>query len=257
LTYSNHQQTIEKEIECDYLINAAGGSSLDIVNMMKINHDYENLHFRGDYWIAPHKYNPLTNHSIYSVPQLQQFPFLDPHWIIRSNGNREIGPNACPVFSQYGYDTKTNLKEFFPRTYEFVKGPNTKIIKNLLFNKENLKMVSHEILSSISKRHMINRVKKFLPSLKPKEFITKGTSGIRSNLIDKNGDFILNPVFLNVHNTLHILNYNSPGATGAFSFGFAIAFKLIEKGVIKKDKEIINTQFNEKLIMECIKEVKT
>jgi L-2-hydroxyglutarate oxidase len=256
LTYNNHQRTNEKEIECDYLINAAGGSSLDIVNLMEINHDYKNVHFRGDYWIAPHAYNSLTNHSIYSVPELQQFPFLDPHWIIRSNGNREIGPNACPVFSQYGYDAKTNLKEFFPKIYEFVKGPNTKRIINLLFKKDISRLVSHEILSSISKRHMINRVKKFLPSLNPKEFTTKGTSGIRSNLIDKNGDFILNPVFLNFHNTLHILNYNSPGATGAVSFSFAIAFKLIEKGMIKKDKEITNTQFNEKLIMDCIKEVK-
>jgi L-2-hydroxyglutarate oxidase len=256
LRYKKHPDTNEKEIQCDYLVNAAGGSSLGIVNMMGIDHDYKSLHFRGDYWIAPHKYNSLTNHSIYSIPEFQQFPFLDPHWILRSNGNREIGPNACPVFSQYGYDTKTNLKEFLPRVYEFVKGSNVKRAKNLLFKKEILKMASCEMLSSISKWHMISRVKKFLPSIKPKDFVTKGTSGIRSNLIDRNGDFILNPIFLNSNNTLHILNYNSPGATGALSIGFALTFKLIEKGVIKKDKEISNIHFREKLIMDCIKEVK-
>lgn len=256
LKYKKNPDTNEKEIQCDYLVNAAGGSSLGIVNMMGIDHYYKSLHFRGDYWVAPHKYNSLTNHSIYSIPEFQQFPFLDPHWILRSNGNREIGPNACPVFSQYGYDTKTNLKEFLPRVYEFVKGSNIKRAKNLLFKKEILKMASSEMLSSISKWHMINRVKKFLPSIKPKDFVTKGTSGIRSNLIDKNGDFILNPIFLNSNNTLHILNYNSPGATGALSIGFALTFKLIENGVIKKDKEISNTHFSEKLIMDCIKEVK-
>jgi len=256
LKYKRYPDTNEKEIQCDYLINAAGGSSLGLVNMMGINHDYKNLHFRGDYWIAPHKYNSLTNHSIYSIPKFQQFPFLDPHWIIRSNGNREIGPNACPVFSQYGYNTKINLKEFVPRIYGFVKGFNIKRTKNVLFKKEILKMVSNEMLSSISKWHMINRVKKFLPSLKSKDFTAKGTSGIRSNLIDKKGDFILNPIFLNSNNTMHILNYNSPGATGAISIGFALTFKLIEKGIIKKDKEISNKPFNEKLIMDCVKEVK-
>ncbi len=246
----------EKEIKCDFLINAAGGSALDIVNMMKLNLDYTNLYFRGEYWIAPLKYKYLTNHSIYSVPEFQQFPFLDPHWIIRSNGNREIGPNACPVFSQHGYNTRINLKEFFPKIYDFAKGSNIKKIKNMFFKKEITQLVLKEMLSSLSKRHMINRVKKFLPLLKSKDFIRKGTSGIRTNLIDKYGNFITNPVFISSNNALHILNYNSPGATGAFSIGFVLAFKLIEKGVVKKDKEIQTHFFKEKLIMDCIKEVK-
>ena len=214
----------ENEIKCDFLINAAGGSALDLVNMMKLDLGYKNLHFRGEYWIAPSKYRDLTNRSIYSVPEFQQFPFLDPHWIIRSNGNREIGPNAVPVFSQYGYDNKTNLKEFFPKIYEFVNGMEIKKIKNMIFKKENTQLIVKEMLSSLSKSHMINRVKKFLPSLKSNDFITKGTAGIRSNLIDKDGNFILNPVFLNSNNTLHILNYNSPGATGCFFNWFCTNF---------------------------------
>jgi (S)-2-hydroxyglutarate dehydrogenase len=256
--YKKHPHNNENEIKCEFLINAAGGSSLDMLNMMNLNHHdhghYKNLHFRGEYWIAPQKYRHLTSHSIYSIPEFQQFPFLDPHWIIRSNGNREIGPNACPVFSQYGYDIKTNLKEAFPKIYEFVKGSEIKKIKNVLFKKETIKLLSKEMLSSLSKRHMINRVKKFLPSLKSKDFAAKGTAGIRSTLIDKDGSFILNPLFLIGNNTLHILNYNSPGATGAFSIGLALTFKLIERGIIKKDRET-NTLFEEKLISDCVKDV--
>ena len=257
--YKKHPQNNENEIKCEFLINAAGGSSLDMLNMMNLNHHhhhghYRNLHFRGEYWIAPQKYRHLTSHSIYSIPEFQQFPFLDPHWIIRSNGNREIGPNACPVFSQYGYDIKTNLKEAFPKIYEFVKGSEIKKIKNMLFKKETIKLLSKEMLSSLSKRHMIGRVKKFLPSLKSKDFTAKGTAGIRSTLIDKDGSFILNPLFLIGNNTLHILNYNSPGATGAFSIGLALTFKLMERGIIKKDREI-NALFEEKLILDCVKDV--
>ncbi|MBA3750138.1 MAG: FAD-dependent oxidoreductase [Nitrosopumilus sp.] len=255
LKIKNFPHNDENEIKCDFLINAAGGSSLDLVNIMKMNQRYINFHFRGEYWIAPQKYRHLTNHSIYSVPEFQQFPFLDPHWIIKANGNREIGPNAVPVFSQFGYDIKTNLKEFFPNIYKLAKRSEIKKIKKLFFKKEIAKLISSEILSSLSKRYMINRVKKFLPSLKSKEFITRGTAGIRSNLIDKNGNFILNPIFLNSNNTLHILNYNSPGATGAFSIGFAMIFKLIEEGRIKNDKEINTHIFKEKLILDCIKEV--
>jgi (S)-2-hydroxyglutarate dehydrogenase len=245
----------ENEIKCDFLINAAGGSALDLVNMMKLNHGYKNLYFRGEYWKAPSKYKYLTNHSIYSVPEFQQFPFLDPHWILRSNGNREIGPNACPVFSQHGYNTRINLREFVPKIYDFVNGSDIKKIKNMLLKKETAQLVLKEMLSSLSKRHMINRVKKFLPLLKSKDFISKGTSGIRANLIDKYGNFILNPIFIKSNNALHILNYNSPGATGAISIGLVLAFKLIEKGIIKKEKEIQTHIFKEKLVMDCIKEV--
>jgi L-2-hydroxyglutarate oxidase len=257
--YKKHPHNIENEIKCEFLINAAGGSALDMLNMMDLNHHnhhghYKNLHFRGGYWVAPQKYRHLTSHSIYSIPEFQQFPFLDPHWIIRSNGSREIGPNACPVFSQYGYGIKTNLKEAFPKIYEFVKGSETKRVKNMFFKKETIKLLSKEMLSSLSKRHMINRVKKFLPSLKSKDFTAKGTAGIRSTLIDRDGSFILNPLFLIGNNTLHILNYNSPGATGAFSIGLALAFKLMERGIIKKDREI-NALFKEKLISDCVREV--
>ena len=65
---------------------------------------------------------------------------------------------------------------------------------------------------------------------------------------------MLNPLFLIGDNTLHILNYNSPGATGAFSIGLALTFKIMEKGIIKKDKEK-NAHFKEKLISDCVKEV--
>jgi hypothetical protein len=34
----------------------------------------------------------------------------------------------------------------------------------------------------------------------------------------------------------------------------ALTFKLMENGIIKKDKEI-NAHFNEKLISDCVKEV--
>jgi L-2-hydroxyglutarate oxidase len=146
------------------------------------------------------------------------------------------------------------LKEACPKIYEFVKGSETKMVKNMFFKKETIKLLSKEMLSSLSKRHMINRVKKFLPSLKSKDFTAKGTAGIRSTLIDKDGSFLSNPLFLIGNNTLHILNYNSPGATGAFSIGLALTFKLMERGIIKKDREI-KALFEEKLVLDCVKDM--
>ncbi len=261
LKYKDTINHTENELVCDFLINAAGGNSLDILNMTGIVHRYNDLHFRGEYWIAPVKYRALTYRSIYSVPEFPHFPFLDPHWIIRSNGSREIGPNACPVFSPFGYNKFINMKEFFPKIYELAKALDIKI-KNGLINKEIPRLIFKETLSSLSKTYMVKRVKKFLPSLQARDFGIKGTSGIRSNLIDNEGNFILNPIFILKDNVFHILNYNSPGATGAFPISYSIASKLIENGIIREDRENYRdvdmnkiVLFDEKLIECCMKEI--
>ena len=106
---------------------------------------------------------------------------------------------------------------------------------------------------------MIHRVKKFLPSIDPREFRIRGTAGIRSVLIDKEGNFVPNPVFILRDNILHILNYNSPGATGAFPISYAITFKLLEKGILKNCRDTMHTQiatpFSDKLVSACRDEI--
>ncbi|VFJ14260.1 L-2-hydroxyglutarate oxidase LhgO [Candidatus Nitrosocosmicus franklandus] len=256
--YFDSLEKTKREIDCSFLINAAGSNSINILNKLRIEHPYQDLLFRGEYWIAPSRYNDLTRHSIYSVPQFQQFPFLDPHWIIRVSGTREVGPNACPVLSPYGYNNFTNAKEFLPKIYGLISKKNHGINRTL-FRKELLDLVTKEALSSISKRYMINRVKKFLPSIDPKEFRTRGTAGIRSVLIDKDGSFVSNPVFILRDNILHILNYNSPGATGAIPISYAIIFKLLSEGILKCSQETITAQkvapFDVNLVNVCKEEL--
>lgn len=93
----------EKSLEFDFLINCAGGYSLDIAKQLGIAKEYSNLHFRGEYWrIAPH-HADLVGTNIYTVAKHASFPFLDPHWIRRADGIVEIGPNAVPVSDPEAY----------------------------------------------------------------------------------------------------------------------------------------------------------
>ena len=91
----------ENTITTQFLINSAGGNAVDIAHSMGIAMDYTDLHFRGEYWQAPPQYQHMTKRSIYSVPKYPEYPFLDPHWIVRVDGRREVGPNALPVFGPY------------------------------------------------------------------------------------------------------------------------------------------------------------
>jgi L-2-hydroxyglutarate oxidase len=83
---------------------------------------------------------------------------------------------------------------------------------------------------------MINRVKKFIPKLRPSAFMQRGTSGIRSQLIDAEGKFVPDTMLVKEDYSLHLLNYNSPGATGALPIGAAIADYLVRSGIIKNDR---------------------
>ena len=230
-TGANRKMTIigtVKDITTDYIINATGGNSLDIAHNLGLAREYTDLHFRGEYWMAPQKYSNLTKRSIYSAPRYTEYPFLDPHWIIRSDGRCEVGPNAVPVFGPYSYNLYDNLKNAVPKIFE---SANLGILK-LVLNRQFLRLVSDEFLSSVFKTNMINRVRKFLPCLNPSDFKQRGRAGIRSLLVDKNGNFVSETLLVEDESSLHILNYNSPGATGALPVAIDIVKELVQKNIV-------------------------
>jgi L-2-hydroxyglutarate oxidase len=214
-----------------FLINAAGGESIDIAHSVGIAKNLTDVHFRGEYWKVPKKYNTLTKTSVYSVPAFPDYPFLDPHWIIRVDGSCEIGPNAVPVFSPYGYNKIENIKEFVPKMIEMLNSGARKAV----FDKQFQELAINEIQSSMSKTTMINRVKKFLPKIDSKKITEKGTAGIRSSIIDDKGKFAPDVILLNDDTSYHILNYNSPGATGALPFSAHIINNLNKMGLFESE----------------------
>jgi L-2-hydroxyglutarate oxidase len=225
------QTTSSQTIHSDFMINAAGGNSIDIAHSLGVARNYTDLHFRGEYWRAPAEYDNLTQISVYSVPKYPEYPFLDPHWIVRADGRREIGPNAVLVFGPYAYSWSSNLRYFLPKVAESLGTGAQKMLSDRQF----LSLVFREIKSSLSKTAMINRAREFLPGLNPAKFVERGTAGIRSSLIDRGGKFVPDTLVITNDSQLHILNYNSPGATGALPTGAMIANQLIEMGVAKSN----------------------
>ena len=219
------------KIFTDFLINAAGGKAIDFAHNIEVAKNLTDVHFRGEYWRAPKKYHNLTKTSVYSVPEFPDYPFLDPHWIVRVDGSCEIGPNAVPVFSPYGYDTAENIKEFIPKVFEMLGSG----AKKAIFDKQFQELAFSEIQSSMSKSVMIERVKKFLPKINPKEITEKGTAGIRSSVINENGKFVPDVILLEEDTSFHILNYNSPGATGALPFSAHVINQLHKKGLFENE----------------------
>jgi len=217
------------QLSCDFVINCAGGYSLDIAKKFGVAMQYSNLHFRGEYWIAQKEYTDLVKTNIYSVPNYPDFPFLDPHWILRADGRSEVGPNAVPVPSPEIYSGYVgNVETFISKLIDVVTGN----ARNLLLNADFMNLVAKEWLSSVSKVVMIERVQKFIPKVKPEYFLERGTAGIRTPIITPEGKFLPDVMEIESPNSYHILNYNSPGATGAPAYSAYVVKSLQEKGLL-------------------------
>lgn len=216
-------------VHAKFLVNAAGGQAVDVAHSMGVAERYADIHFRGDYWRAPDEYRGLTRTSIYSVPRHPEYPFLDPHWIVRADGACEVGPGAVPVFSPYGYGLAENARRFVPKTLEMLRSGARHVLRDPRFRG----MTAAEAWSSVSKRAMISRVKRFIPRLDPARFARRGTAGIRSVVVDDSGRFVPDAMVLEGPHSVHVLNYNSPGATGALPFAAHLVDHIHSRGLFR------------------------
>ena len=234
-------------LTANFVINCSGGNSLDIAKKFGLLNDYSDLHFRGEYWVADSNIKNLVKTNIYTVPRYLEFPFLDPHWIKRANGETEIGPNAVPVDSPEAYDSFiTDIPTALSKISDIVTGS----AKKLFLNPDFISLVSKEFLSSVSKSAMIERVKKFIPGIEPRNFPKRGTSGIRTPVLSPNGDFVSEMIEIEGKNSFHIVNYNTPGATGAPAYSAFVVKKLQEKGILAEPKNQKNSIWDFEKIFE-------
>tara|TARA_B100000446_G_C10519460_1_gene329793 strand:- start:940 stop:1599 length:660 start_codon:yes stop_codon:yes gene_type:complete len=202
--------------------------------MLNVGKEYTDLHFRGEYWIADQPYDSIVNTNIYSVPRHPSFPFLDPHWIIRVDGRRQIGPNAVPVAGPNVYEgIAIDGNELISKIIEILQSGTRKLI----LNPEFLSLFWNEWMSSLSKDVMIKRAQQFIPKLKAGYFTRKGTAGIRSPVLNNTGKFVSDTIELDGPHTYHILNYNSPGATGAPAYAAYIINRLEETKMLNLSRK--------------------
>ncbi len=214
------------QISSNYLVNAAGGGSIDITHKLGLAKEYTDLHFRGEYWKVDEPFASKVTRNIYSVARFKEYPFLDPHLIVRASGKREIGPNAVLVSSPFTYKGLSEKRlQIISKLFERPLGPKLKLFTNETF----LSLVWHEWRSSISKKAMCARVKEFVPALDVSYLNERGLAGVRNSVIDNNG-FVPEAILVSGKSSIHILNYNSPGATGAPAFSAYVVSKMMDEG---------------------------
>ena len=196
------------------VVNCAGGDSLAVARRFGLAGGHAELHFRGEYWTAGAAHAGIVGTNVYSVARRPEFPFLDPHWIRRADGRAEIGPNAVPVPAPDSYEGLAGRRPAAAAAAA-LRALSSRGIRRLLASPSFISLVSGELLSSVSKSAMVARVRRFIPPLRPSFFTARGTSGIRTPVVSPDGAFVPDVMELDGPSSFHIVNYNSPGATGA------------------------------------------
>ena len=153
------------------------------------------------------EYKELINHLVYPVPN-PKYPFLCVHFTRLINGNREVGPNAVLAFKREGYK---NTDFSFNDTIDSL---SFKGLHNFILN--NFQFAMNEFSSSILTSSFINKAKKMMPDIN-KSMLTKGTSGVRAQALNPEGELLMDFRVEKIKNQIHILNAPSPGATASLS----------------------------------------
>ena len=214
-------------VRAKYLIGCAGGSAIDLAHAMGVAGEYTDMHFRGEYWTVNAREADLARHNVYSVPRHTDLPFLDPHWVIRADGTREIGPNAVPVSGPSSY--RGLIRPLVPWLAKFFEPPIYNKIR-LMVDRDFVGLAVQEMWSSMSKAVMLQRVQRFLPGLRLEHLVSPGTAGIRTPVINRHGGIVKEAIEVPGPHSYHILNYNSPGATGSPAFAAYLVDRLARRG---------------------------
>ena len=201
-------ETLKNEYKFDLLFNCAGLHADRIyTKLTKLKPQIKIIPFRGEYFKFKDNYKNYVNHLVYPVPD-SKFPFLGVHFTRMINGDREVGPNAVLAMKREGYsNTEISFKDSFDSlTYEG-------LIKFVL---NNFSFSLNEFKSSMSKNIFIKKAKKMIPDVNSDMF-EKGTTGVRAQAVERNGNLLMDFNIVKHNNQIHVLNAPSPGATASLA----------------------------------------
>lgn len=203
-------ETDKSHIQTRFLVNCAGLYADQLAWMMDVGRDYCIVPFRGDYYQLKPNRNQLVRSMIYPAPDLN-LPFLGIHLTRKTDDSVIVGPNALLALGREKYrDARVNWHETLRMLLDlrFVK---------LMSRPSFLRLALRELRLSVSKHEFVEEAKTLVPALRA-DYLIPAQSGIRAQLVDKDGRLVDDFVFSETDKSFHVLNSVSPGLTSALAF---------------------------------------
>lgn len=201
-----------------FFINCTGVHSDRVTRSSLGNATHQILPFRGEYYSLSPEKKEMVRGLIYPVPD-PKFPFLGVHLTPQINGPIEAGPNAVLAWAREGYkktdfswkDTKETLmySGFWKMAFRYWKAG------------------AYEMARSLSKELFLRDLQRLVPSIEARD-LHPGGSGIRAQVVTREGKLLDDFAFQREGRMLHVLNAPSPAATASFSIGQTLAEMILK-----------------------------
>jgi L-2-hydroxyglutarate oxidase len=172
--------------------------------------------FRGDYYVLSPEAARLVRGHVYPVPD-PDFPFLGVHFSRRIDDEVWAGPNAVPSLAREGY----GRLRFDPRdALDVIRSPGLWRLARRYW-----RTGASEIWRDVVKRAAVREMRRYLPELRSRD-VRFGPSGIRAQLLSRDGKLVDDFLLEQEGRVLHVLNAPSPAATASLAIGRRIAAQL-------------------------------
>ena len=192
------------------LVNAAGVMADRLAHKLGVGLDYQIIPFKGGYWELIPERRPLVRAHIYPAPNLA-FPFLGVHLSRTFDGKILVGPGAVlacgrKAYGRFDFDL-LDLAEMF----------GFEGFWKLFSSKDFCDMARKEWEKTFFASAVLKEAQSLVPELRRQDIIIS-RSGIRAQLVSRQGKMVDDLTIEQTARTLHILNAVSPALTCSLPF---------------------------------------
>ncbi len=222
-------RTRRGDLECGYLVNAAGLHADRIARDHGFSERYRILPFKGLYLYSNEPAGAFRT-NIYPVPNLRN-PFLGVHVTVTTDGRAKIGPTAIPCLwrEQYGW-----AENFRPTEFAQILGSSLDLVFRAGFD---FRALAVEEMKKYDRPYLVSQAARLADGIRPEQYATWGRPGIRAQLVDVRERALVQDFCLEGDDrSLHVLNAVSPGWTCAIPFSRYVCDR-VEAGFARTEAE--------------------
>jgi L-2-hydroxyglutarate oxidase len=203
-------RTSQGEIECGYVVNAAGLYADKVARDFGFSENYRILPFKGVYLYADEGETVRTN--IYPVPNLAN-PFLGVHFTVTTHGRTKIGPTAIPAFWREQY---SGLSRFSLRELADIVAREMML---LIRNDFAFRSLAVSEMKKYRRSVLLSLAAGMVTGLDPRHYNHWGKPGIRAQLLDtRTRKLVMDFHVEGDDKSMHVLNAVSPAFTSSIPF---------------------------------------
>ncbi|MBI2899797.1 MAG: L-2-hydroxyglutarate oxidase [Planctomycetes bacterium] len=202
-------------------VNAAGLYADRLAHRMGVGRGFQVVPFRGEYCDLSPAAAALVRSHIYPVPD-PRFPFLGVHLSRRTDGRVTAGPGAVLATGRESYD----LGRWGDRDLlEMAAWPG---FWRMMATREFVATAAREGRKAVWKRAIWAEARELVPAIRPGD-LGRRWSGIRAQLVSRDGKLVEDLVVEETPRSVHVLNAVSPALTCSLPFGEEVAARVARK----------------------------